>query len=240
MISYQKKVIVSGNYIEVIVYEKPIFKGLLSSVKANGLTSIVNLSEKKRQINNLRETQTKLRRLINSNPHLDKFITLTFKKNMTDVQESNLLFKKFRQRVEYHLGRKLSFINVIEFQKRGAVHYHCLNNLPYIRKDELSKIWGQGFIQINRINNVSNIGAYVCKYLTKEAMKISGKKKYFHSLDLNYPEITINKEIIDMLEESAKFKSADLLYSTNWESPSAGLVNYKQFYFNPQKNENII
>jgi len=229
MIVYQKKLIKSGNFYEFFEYEKPIFKGLLSKIGNTGNGSCQARGEQERRRDNLAQTQAELRRLINSNPWLDKFLTLTFRKNITDLTKANYEFKKFRQRMETETGRKFSFITVVEFQKRGAVHYHTLCKLPFLTKQEISNTWGQGFVQINRVSHVDNLGAYVSKYLTKETMKLRGRKKYFHSNDCDYPEETVNPELIDFVLNSAKFKTADLRYTCKWESPIAGEVKYSQF-----------
>jgi len=57
---------------------------------------------------------------------------------------------------------------VIQFQDRGAIHYHMMSDLPYIPKAKLSKIWGNGFIKINDITNVDNVGAYLIGYMNKK------------------------------------------------------------------------
>jgi len=144
MLVYQKKLVVSGKFIEIYNYEKPIFKGLLSKIGGHGNGRVSSGGESERTKENLDRTRTALRRLINSNPHLDKFITLTFKKNITAIPQANYEFKKFRQRFQYEMTKQLSYIAVIEFQKRGAVHYHVLSNLDYINKADLEERWGGG------------------------------------------------------------------------------------------------
>jgi hypothetical protein len=55
-------------------------------------------------------------------------------------------------RLNYHIGHALKYVSVVEFQKRGAVHYHAVFfNLPFIVNDELAAIWSHGFIKINAI-----------------------------------------------------------------------------------------
>lgn len=38
-------------------------------------------------------------------------------------------------------------------------HYHLLCNLPFISAKTLQEIWGNGFIRINKIDDVDNVGA---------------------------------------------------------------------------------
>lgn len=120
-------------------------------------------------------------RLINSNPDMNKFLTLTFSDNVSDLYYSNSEFLKFIHKVNYHVfhtkKRILKYLAVIEFQERGAIHYHVICNLPFVEHDKLSSLWKHGFISINRIKDsknddisidCDNVGAYVCKYMTKD------------------------------------------------------------------------
>ena len=65
------------------------------------------------------------------------------------------------------------YLAVVEFQKRGAIHYHMLSDFGYIEQKELEKIWGNGFVWIRDLltgNNgkpVDNVGAYLVKYMNK-------------------------------------------------------------------------
>lgn len=42
---------------------------------------------------------------------------------------------------------------MFEFQKRGAIHYHLLCNLPFVSSKELAEIWTHGFIKIKKIED---------------------------------------------------------------------------------------
>ena len=58
-----------------------------------------------------------LRRLINANiGEFSKFVTLTFRENITDLKVANYEWKKFKQRLETKIGYKLQYLVVIEFQ----------------------------------------------------------------------------------------------------------------------------
>ena len=95
-------------------------------------------------------------------------------------------------RLNYHVGHSLKYVSVVEFQKRGAVHYHAVFfNLSYIDNDELAKIWSHGFIKINAIQHIRSIGAYVSKYLQKGVVdaRLFNEKCYFTSRGLIKPII---------------------------------------------------
>ena len=190
--SYDFKVVVSGKQVEVFKYKKNVWREYESNKdeqikKPRQLNIFEQQKLKKQQLKfSINRTKTEIRRLINSNPHLNKFITLTFAENITDLKTANYIFNQFIKRISYRYV-DFEYIAVPEFQKRGAVHYHLLCNLPYIEADELSQIWRQGFVKINKVDEVNNLGAYMSKYLGKElfAGRMFGKKKFFRSQSLS-------------------------------------------------------
>jgi len=185
----------------------------------------------KREDNIIRTRQT-IRRLINSNKDLNKFLTLTFADNVQEVDIANYEFKKFILRLKYHFP-DLKYLTVIEFQKRGAVHYHMVCNMPYINKDILAEIWGKGFIKVNRIQHCDNVGAYVSKYLGKEAgTRLFNKKKYFCSRDLVRPVEVVDKLVIDKLIEMYDIKNIPARCEKVFHNDFVGLIRYYQFKIN--------
>lgn len=132
---------------------------------------IENRSQSK---NSLRQTFKKLRYLINNNfvgGDNELFITLTYAENMTDKNRLYLDFNKFIKRLKFHYNKEgvtFDYINIIEPQGRGAWHCHVLmkfNKKMYIDNAFLREKWGQGFVNIHRIKNVDNVGAYLTAYL---------------------------------------------------------------------------
>ena len=196
-----QQVFLCGNVIEKTEYERPLLRGLSS--KRVGRS--VSASKKDKEINRnkvLARNRRTVRQLVNSNPDCNKFLTLTFADNLTDIDKANYQFKKFIERLKYRYSSiELKYIAVIEFQKRGAVHYHLLNNLPYIDVNELARVWGHGFIKLNKIDNVDNVGAYVTKYMQKDLddPRLLGRKCYMTSRNLNKPLKINNDSLVDEL-----------------------------------------
>ena len=196
-----QQVFLCGNVIEKTEYERPLLRGLSS--KRVGRS--VSASKKDKEINRnkvLARNRRTVRQLVNSNPDCNKFLTLTFADNLTDIDKANYQFKKFIERLKYRYSSiELKYIAVIEFQKRGAVHYHLLNNLPYIDVNELARVWGHGFIKLNKIDNVDNVGAYVTKYMQKDLddPRFLGRKCYMTSRNLNKPLKINNDSLVDEL-----------------------------------------
>lgn len=132
--------------------------------------------------------------------------------------------------MEYHYG-KFVYLAVIEFQKRGAVHYHFLCNLPFIKSKEIEKIWGHGFIKIRKIKHVTNLGAYFCKYLHKDMTdkRLFGKKKYFCSENIERPTEVHDNEIVGKLMEQYELQDMEPNYETRFTNEYTGEVVYRQF-----------
>jgi len=127
-----------------------------------------------------------------------KFVTLTFKRNITDIDYTNTEFNKFSKRLNYYIysqkRQQLKYIATWEKQKRGATHYHVIFfDFPYIRKSELERLWGHGFVRINQIDvdSKENRGRYLSKYFAKDLeLKEHKKKAFFTSQNLKKPIIT--------------------------------------------------
>lgn len=239
--SYTKKLVISGDVIELYEYEKPILEGYSDTKKkSKGRQAVANDEDKK--INRekvLNRARRDIRGLVNSNiEDYSKFLTLTFRDNITDIKAANYEFKKFIQRLDYKLNRKIKYLVVPEIQKknRGVWHYHVvLFNMPYVRAKLLEDIWGNGFIRINKIDHVDNVGAYVCKYLTKDgAEELEGKKSYFTSRSLKKPIEIKENELIKSVEDS--LSTQNLKYANTFEN-DFNTTLYKQYNIKYHKIE---
>ncbi len=239
---YNLKVVVSGKQVEVYKYKKNIwrdFERTLPSVLKtdNNIqydASLLQTADEQLKIQqqktqfSINRTRTEIRRLVNSNPQLIKFLTLTFAENITDLKSANYVFNQFVKRISYRYS-DFEYLAVPEFQQRGAVHYHLLCNLPFIETEAIAQMWGQGFIKINRLNNVTNIGAYVCKYLSKDMFdeRTFGKKKFFRSQALKAPV-----EILGWLAtlfEKKYLTTSTPVYEKTFQSDWTGEINYKSY-----------
>lgn len=235
---YTEKIILSGNILEYYQYSRPLFKDYKIIKKEKPKQEPVQLeldfsiptpSNGKRDDNIVR-TQTQIRRLVNSNQDFTKFVTLTFAENLQDIKIANRHFNKFIMRLKYQYF-DLKYLAIIEFQKRGAVHYHFLCNLPYVKNYKLSEIWGNGFVKINKIKNVTNLGAYVCKYLRKDMnnKKMFRKKKYFFSKNLEQPDKIFDRKEVQRLKDFYKLSSMQPVFKAIFDNKYTGEVQYSQF-----------
>lgn len=119
----------------------------------------------------LRQTFAHLRALINTNcedAEKIRWITLTYAENMTDTERLYKDFDAFKKRFMRRWG-KCQYINVVEPQLRGAWHVHLIaiyeDKAPFIPNAELRECWGWGFVKVNAVDNIDNVGAYLSAYL---------------------------------------------------------------------------
>jgi len=272
---YNKKIVVSGDVVEVYTYSKAQYKtdsdkGKNNKSSASGKSfnekiksAFKTLFDLDRQLGfkldfsaftdlfdafkdnylseqeeykkkNSYKRKRSIRRLINANSdELRKFFTLTFKENVQDVDKAYYEFKKFKRRLKYFLrenyNHELKYVVVIEFQERGAVHFHMLCNLPFIKSEVLQEIWSNGFIKINKIDDVDNVGSYVVKYMGKdfEDDRLEGRKRYNRSRNLKEPEEIIEKKKV--AELLAQLPEDKLVYENNFDNEYLGSVHYQQF-----------
>lgn len=254
---YQIKYVVSGSVIERYTYEKNQFVGF-EAKNRNGKNSNGLKSDENRAVS-LGRARKIVMRSINSNPCLNKFLTVTFKENITDIDYANNELKKWIKRINYQVFKTkksaMKYVAVIEFHKRGAVHYHILCNLPYIDVNSLAETWGHGFIKLNRIkgdkgrfgsDECDNVGAYVCKYMTKDNddERLKGRKSYLMSQNLDKPqEIYVGINEKDLLQQVYGFE--DVLqcvihkdyFSSSYTNEYTGTVIYNQFNLKRMKKQ---
>jgi len=234
---YNFKVVVSGKHVEVYKYKKQVWREFekknFEDEKPQKEPKQLNAFEqmeimKQKQQYSINRTRTEIRRLINSNPQLTKFMTLTFAKNITDLKEANYIFNQFIKRMNYKYP-DFKYLAIPEFQQRGAVHYHLLCEMPFIHFREITEIWGQGNIDIKKLNDVDNIGAYVCKYLSKDMFdeRTFGKKKYFRSQTLSEPIEILGYFAMKFVEKLCSALTP--VFEKTFESEWVGEVEYKVY-----------
>jgi len=119
---------------------------------------------------------------------------------------------------------------VIQFQERGAVHYHMLSDLPYIPKNEFFKIWGKGFVKINDIKNVDNVGAYIIGYMNKKIddKRLLKNKSYLISKNLNKAKELFGHKAIKCMDKNDLWNK-EPVYFNSYIAERYGRITYKEF-----------
>lgn len=236
---YKHKIITSGNVIELYTYEREVRTGKDADKEENNGRrgngkELFQEGDNKNRSDALQKAKKRLRREINSNidqwGQTAKFFTLTYAEHVTDIEESNYEFMKFIQRLNYQLKIRLKYSAVIEFTKRGRIHYHLVTyNLPYTPNKQLAEIWGHGFVKINKIDQVDNVGAYVTKYMTKDNddPRLKGKKCHFSSRGLKKPtEEIIDEKQKESLEQALEQYEA---FRADFDTDYLGKITYRQY-----------
>lgn len=179
-----------GNIIELMYSEKVNNKIYIRKIsddeyidlRTGEIKGTNKINNRGQNINSVRQSLKRLRDYINTNV-VDvtkcKWITLTYKENMTDTKKLYKDFEKFNKRMKYYLSKQdysYEYIVAMEPQGRGAWHCHLLmifdKKAPYIKNDSkdfeeitMEKLWGNGFTKTKKLDNIDNIGAYLTAYL---------------------------------------------------------------------------
>ncbi|WP_140925316.1 rolling circle replication-associated protein [Apilactobacillus micheneri] len=159
--------------------------------------SMINIDSRKRSNHRAKKTIIDLfnNNFYNKNCY---FITLTFRDNIDDVELANKIFKSFIRKMRIHSKSQFKYISVIEFQKRGAIHYHMITDNEELNYSNVIKYWNNsinshllvkdGYVRIEKIHKHENskVLSYVMKYVSKALgnEKLLGKKCYFSSRNL--------------------------------------------------------
>lgn len=237
---YRKKYILMGNLIECYKYQTPVFinfKKKLKNVKDENET----LSRKdkariwKKRIDSLTRTRSNIRRIVNSNTDFSKFVTLTFAKNLCDLDKAHHEFKKFIQRLNWNYP-DIKYLTVVEFQTRGAVHYHMIIN-KYIPNKKLSLIWKNGFVKINKIDKIENVGSYVSKYISKDISdsRLVGRKIYFCSKNVIKPVIITDVNICNKIDLVYNLNCREVAKQYKYKNEYVGEVDYSLYKISTNK-----
>ena len=133
---------------------------------------------------------------------------------------------------------------IIEFQKRGAIHFHLLSNLSkqdnYIIIPQKSnnkyydiKYWNKGFTSYEEINHdTKKLIGYIAKYMTKECdNRLFGVRLFKSSQNLIKPiEETISTEnkreldyFVDLLQDK------ECIYENTYQDYYGNDVLFKEF-----------
>lgn len=241
------KILVRTGYIvQIIEYENCIIIGRTTiNNKTKKIDSEKLISDPRAKA--LYRAKRKVREAINSNaycwydennsPYKPMFLTLTFRENITDLTYANMEYTKFVQRLNYELtGIKKAYIKyvcVVEFQKRGSIHYHIvIFNLPYTKNiyDKLQRLWTNGSRTLKPVNKLDDIGHYLTKYFTKNINdeRLKARDSYFVSRGLLKPNIVNIEEAVDHLQSLLPDNS--LKYFSDYQSEFSGQI--KKTYYN--------
>lgn len=223
-----EKIVISGNVIEYYRYLKP----LNVEPREHDIEKNRETSEGKRN-RNLYRARADLRRAIWCNQtKYTKFVTLTYKD--TELDQDNVIYD-YKQFIKKLRRREfiVPYVYVTEHQKKrgikegnaGSLHIHSLLFTDeFISADIINTCWGLGNTDIHSLKDVNNLGAYVCKYLTKEEFDLYHKHSYHLSRGLKKPEVLTTDGYIGQWRDmnSNIHENTKVIYSNATEFVYAG------------------
>lgn len=123
----------------------------------------------------LRTSMDNLRAILNANftgGQSEIWSTLTYRENMKDSKRLTKDRQAFWQRLKYkYPDIPLEYVSIAEPQDRGAWHLHeCWKRTDgqrlFIEQADLLILWGHGGVNVKRLDQSDNIGAYLTSYLS--------------------------------------------------------------------------
>ena len=259
-----KKIVISGNHVEYYKYSMPI-KCDFDKITNPKVLDTEKPTEKR--ADNLSRARQTVRRLIwcNLTPHT-KFLTLTCEEACTDVKIFQRKMQTFFQAMT-RKGFKLRYLYVLERQEKrglkegnlGSWHAHIVVfNDEKIPLDILKSAWKHGRSEIKILNGlrqkdeekINDVGAYVCKYITKDASLELGSNVYRCSKGLHRPYIVdlkadgspdlgyfvdcedVYNKLVDELFKNAKFCYQDSkIVPLSFGEENYQIIEYSQSIF---------
>lgn len=262
---YCYKTVRSGRYTEMYIYYDKIFKRktkrndeLIKEINSWDITTfekelvesdiekmeqevIEEFVQVDKEDVNIRRSQKRLRRLINSNlgqyEELDKFLTLTYP-GLKSREKACRSFKTFAQNLRRHYGQQIQYIAVMEIQDGSRledstkatkdIHFHVLLfDCPYIPQEIIqNKLWKHGIVDIRKIEQFGDIAGYLVNYLSKDqTLAVKGKRSYFPSRGLIKPTEKISMEP-DLLFEVLENQNNKIQFRTDFLIERIGRIGY--------------
>ena len=196
---YRTRTIKAGPRLEVEIY--PIFgrenSGRLRAAKRN-------LTPEAVQRNNEERSRRKLVQLIDANftekdYHVTltyagnpPYVTLTYAGNPPSYEQARKDVKNFLRAVKRKREQRgldeLKYVYTIEDEqdgKRKRIHIHAIMN-GGISREELEKIWGQGYANADNLQPDENGLEAIARYITKQQ---KNRRKWARSRNLKMPKV---------------------------------------------------
>lgn len=249
------KIIRSGTLVEIYEYKKEVQEIRPRRKKLKGFHTR-NIS---RRHDNVLRTTKAIRRLIRSN--LDRvespaLLTCTMYE-ILPVSTSWKAYTIFQQRLRKLYGKQIKYVAVLEFQKRGAVHFHALVwGLPehvkcegyydrkkrkFIHKCHESKLcerrtrriqhqWLRGWCDCIVTDGSTKLAGYITKYLRKQMpdKRLAGQKAYSTSRNMLRPMSAGGNTMDEYIDQFVDIHSKPLHHHV-FDTEWLGQCTYKAY-----------
>lgn len=220
------KVVSMGNVTEITTYKiKPIgppirklSNDLYEDLRTGEVYEYEHIENRSQSTESIRRTLARIRALINTNitdASTCRWITLTYKENMTDTKrlyhDYFLFWKRFKYWCEKNGYAVPEYISVVEPQGRGAWHVHAFfiwpSKAPYIDNNAvMATLWRHGFTSTKALDNCDNIGAYFSAYLADMPLDELQKLPEHERLQAMAGDAQIEEKEFTNVEELTKKK----------------------------------
>lgn len=154
---------------------------------------------RQQSIKAVRKSLNELCSIINANvvyPERCRWVTLTYAANMTDLDRLGRDWENFRKKAVRKWQRNFEYITIKEPQGRGAWHLHILmvfdDTAPFIDKQELFDMWGNGFVKVERIKRGIDSGLYFTASLND--MSVSDAKDA--GIEIDPKKLSVDKKYV--------------------------------------------
>jgi hypothetical protein len=250
-----KKIIKSGNVIEIYTYEKtPRLTGRKHSLRKAPSHSRHPITIERR-FDNIKRLRKGFIRLVRSNTGRgdpNALITLTMSA-IVDITTASRHFNQFTTKLRKAYGTNFRYIGVPEFQTRGAVHFHVLYwGLPSNRiehegpywegEDDIGKmdkiqrgtrfiqnLWAYGYVDCVSTDGSEKLAGYLAKYMSKAMLddRLLRKRAYYCSRNIYRPDHYTHVAIVSEAE-LIWGKTPELVSERDFHSLWLGNANYKR------------
>lgn len=230
MIYEYGKTIVAGQTVEVYRYERAPQVALGTKRKRTQTDSGGPRTPVPRRYDSIRRLKRGFTRHVQANlsgKGAPSFLTLTFATN-ADLNTGLQCFREFIALAKKEFGDGFSHITVPEFQKRGAVHFHCLcwgiadkyvENERYTRY--IQSIWARGYVDIIPTDGSPKLASYLSKYMQKALQdeRLYGRRAYYYSRNTLRPMLYKTTAVVHHAKEILGGELrliSEKTYSTEW------------------------
>jgi len=159
---------------------------------------------------------------------LDHLLTLTYRENRTDLDQAFADLKRFFRLVRVSIP-DFKYVSVVEYQTRGAIHFHiAVKGFQNVRL--LRSVWWQvvgenmGNIDVQAPLHrrkgspwdLAKLAGYMTKYITKVTSELFGKQRYRVAEGIEIPRkqttvwfpagVDILQEVFDSIGENIGYR----------------------------------
>lgn len=162
-----------------------------------------------------------------------KFITATFANttefDISNIKECNERLTSFMRKLKSKY-KGIKTLTIVEYQKRGAVHYHILSDVEYIHWFELQGMWKHGDITIEAVKDAGHLGTYLTKYFTKNVNdpRLKGFRLYHGSKNLTRPK-TFYLDTADKIKWFLETHNINPRFESSYDSNNNGKIGFKEY-----------